>query len=104
MKMPRKTVTFGSSMKAEKTICILPPASFRSTYPRVWNAQFCEHPENEALNLPIEARAVLAGSLLESLDEVVDENAEATWADEIARRIDDLNTGKAKTVPWSEAR
>ena len=58
----------------------------------------------EALKLPIEARAALAGSLLESLDEVVDENVEATWADEIARRIDDLNTGKAKMVPWSEAR
>jgi len=58
----------------------------------------------EALKLPIEARAALAGSLLESLDEVVDENVEATWADEIARRVDDLNTGKAKTVPWSEAR
>jgi putative addiction module component (TIGR02574 family) len=58
----------------------------------------------EALKLPIEARAALAGSLLESLDEVVDENVEAAWADEIARRIDDVNTGKAKTVPWSEAR
>ena len=58
----------------------------------------------EALKLPIEARAALAGSLLESLDEVVDENVEATWADEIARRVDDLNAGKAKTVPWSEAR
>ena len=58
----------------------------------------------EALKLPIEARAALAGSLLESLDEVVDENVEATWADEIARRIDDLNTGKAKTVPWSQSR
>jgi len=58
----------------------------------------------EALKLPIEARAALAGSLLESLDEVVDENVEATWAVEINRRIDDLNTGKAKTVPWSQAR
>jgi len=58
----------------------------------------------EALKLPIEARAALAGSLLESLDEVVDENIEATWAAEIARRVDDLNTGKVKTVPWSEAR
>ena len=58
----------------------------------------------EALKLPIEARAALAGSLLESLDEVVDENVEETWADEIARRVDDLNKGKVKTVPWSEAR
>jgi putative addiction module component (TIGR02574 family) len=58
----------------------------------------------EALKLPVEARAALAGSLLESLDEVVDENVEAAWADEITRRVDDLNTGKAKTVPWSKAR
>jgi len=58
----------------------------------------------EALKLPIEARAALAGSLLESLDQVVDEDAETAWADEIARRVDELNTGKAKTVPWSEAR
>jgi len=58
----------------------------------------------EALKLPVEARAALAGSLLESLDEVVDENVEAAWADEIARRVDELNTGKAKTVPWTQAR
>jgi putative addiction module component (TIGR02574 family) len=58
----------------------------------------------EALKLPIEARAALAGSLLESLDEVVDENVEAKWVDEINRRINDLNSGKAKAVPWSEAR
>ena len=58
----------------------------------------------EALKLPLEARAALAGSLIESLDEAVDENAEAAWADEIARRVEDLNSGKAKTIPWSKAR
>jgi putative addiction module component (TIGR02574 family) len=58
----------------------------------------------EALKLPPEAMAALAGSLIESLDETVDENAEAAWADEIARRVDDLNSGKAKTIPWSKAR
>ena len=58
----------------------------------------------EALKLRMEARAALAGSLVGSVDEVVDENIEATWADEIAQRIDELDTGKAKTVPWSEAR
>jgi len=58
----------------------------------------------EALKLPIEARAALAGSLIESLDEVVDENVEAAWADEIARRIEDLDSGKTKTIPWSKAR
>lgn len=58
----------------------------------------------EALKLPVEARAALAGSLIESLDETVDENAEAAWAEEIARRLRELDSGKAKTIPWSEAR
>jgi len=56
-----------------------------------------------ALCLPAEARAALAGRLLESLDGPVDEDAEATWSDEIARRIGDLDEGKVKTVPWSVA-
>ena len=57
-----------------------------------------------ALKLPAEARAALAGSLIESLDEGIDEDAEAAWADEIARRISDLDSGRAKAVPWSKAR
>jgi putative addiction module component (TIGR02574 family) len=58
----------------------------------------------EALRLPAEARAALAGRLLESLDGPVDERAEAAWSKEIARRIYDLDKGKVKTVPWSVAR
>ena len=57
-----------------------------------------------ALKLPAEARAALAGSLIESLDETVDENAEAAWEEEIARRVRELDSGKAKTIPWSKAR
>jgi putative addiction module component (TIGR02574 family) len=58
----------------------------------------------EALRLPTAARAALAGHLLESLDETVDEDVELAWSKEIARRIDDLDRGKVKTVPWSVAR
>jgi putative addiction module component (TIGR02574 family) len=58
----------------------------------------------EALRLPPAARAALAGRLIESLDDLVDEDAEAAWSKEIARRIDDLDKGKVKTVPWSVAR
>ncbi|HZA54841.1 MAG TPA: addiction module protein [Candidatus Udaeobacter sp.] len=58
----------------------------------------------EALRLPPEARAALAGHLLDSLDDSVDEDAEADWGKEIARRIDELDKGTAKTVPWSVAR
>ena len=58
----------------------------------------------EALKLPPEARAALAGSLLDSLDQEVDEDAEAAWHAEIDRRLRELDSGKVKTVPWAEAR
>jgi len=51
----------------------------------------------DALKLPDEARAALAGSLIDSLDDTVDPDAESVWAEEIDR-------GKVKTVPWFEAR
>jgi len=58
----------------------------------------------KALSLSEEERAELAGSLIESLDATVDEAAEAAWNEETARRIADLDSGKAKTVPWKEVR
>ena len=58
----------------------------------------------DALRLPVEARAALAGQLIESLDDSIDEDAEVAWSKEIASRIDDLNRGKVKAVPWSLAR
>jgi putative addiction module component (TIGR02574 family) len=57
-----------------------------------------------ALKLPIEARAELAGRLIETLDEEADEDAEQLWAIEIARRVKELDEGTARTVPWSEVR
>jgi len=58
----------------------------------------------KALALPAEARAALAGSLLESLDDTVDALAEEEWSQEIALRIAELDSGKVKPIPWSEAR
>ncbi len=58
----------------------------------------------EVLRLPQEARAALAGSLIESLDDQVDEDAEVAWSREIARRIEELDSGVVKTVSWAEAR
>lgn len=58
----------------------------------------------EVLRLPGEARAALAGSLLESLDGTIDPDAESAWSREIARRIEEIDSGKVKTIPWSEAR
>jgi len=58
----------------------------------------------KALALPQEARAALAGSLLESLDDTVDASVEEAWKHEIAQRIQELDSGKAKPIPWAEAR
>jgi putative addiction module component (TIGR02574 family) len=58
----------------------------------------------EALRLPEEERAALAGELIDSLDTEVDPDAEAAWAAEIRARVSDVESGRAKTVPWSEAR
>ena len=58
----------------------------------------------DALALPTEARAALAGSLLESLDTEVDEGAEAAPATEISRRVAELERGAMRTIPWTEVR
>lgn len=57
-----------------------------------------------ALKLPPEARAAMAGSLLESLDTIVDADAEAEWNKEIARRLKDLDSSHLSLVSWSDAR
>lgn len=54
----------------------------------------------KALTLPPEGRAALAGSLLDSLDETVDASDEAAWSEEIAHRIEELDSGKVKPIPW----
>jgi putative addiction module component (TIGR02574 family) len=47
----------------------------------------------EALSLPPAARAALAGHLLDSLDDSIDEDAESAWSKEIERRIDEIDHG-----------
>lgn len=58
----------------------------------------------EALRLSDEERAALAGELIQSLDSEVDADAEAAWSDEIRVRLERVDAGTAKTLPWSEAR
>lgn len=56
-----------------------------------------------ALELPVPQRADLALQLLESLDAEPDENVEAAWAAEVARRIESLRRGEAKIRPAADA-
>jgi putative addiction module component (TIGR02574 family) len=57
----------------------------------------------DALTLPPEGRAELADSLLESLDQEVDEGVEQAWLDEIQKRLREIDTGAVAMIPWEEA-
>ena len=54
-----------------------------------------------ALALPVDERAALANTLLDSL-ETTNESVQEAWDEEVARRIKDLKAGKAVTVPWEQ--
>jgi putative addiction module component (TIGR02574 family) len=58
----------------------------------------------DAMRLPDDERAALATWLMDSLDQGVDEEAQAAWDNEIQRRVAELEAGTAKTVPWSVVR
>ena len=58
----------------------------------------------KALTLPANERANLAGSLIDSLEETDETSAQDAWNDEIARRIEELDSGQAKTISWNEVR
>ena len=58
----------------------------------------------EASQLPEADRAELAGRLLDSLHGEPDEGVETAWAEEIERRIRQIDSGEVKTIPWEEVR
>ena len=59
---------------------------------------------SEILNWPLNDRADLAAKLLESIDPGEDSDAESAWAEEIKKRLEDIEAGRAELIPWSEAR
>jgi hypothetical protein len=58
----------------------------------------------KALELPPEARAAIAGSLLDSLDQNMDDEAESLWEQEVRLRLKEIDEGKVRLVTWAEAR
>ena len=58
----------------------------------------------EASELSESERAELAGLLLESLESEPEADVEAAWAEEIERRVREIDSGKVKTVPWEQVR
>ena len=57
-----------------------------------------------ALQLPEKDRADLAASLIESLDQSFDADAQTAWGEEVCQRLADLDSGMIKTVPWDQTR
>jgi putative addiction module component (TIGR02574 family) len=58
----------------------------------------------QALSLSVEEQEALADSLISNLGGKVDEAVLAAWDDEVKKRIAELDSGRAKTVPWAEVR
>ena len=56
----------------------------------------------EAVTLPEQDRATLAGLLIDSLEGEPDSDVEAAWAVEIQRRVAEVEAGTVKTIPWEE--
>lgn len=53
---------------------------------------------DEVLALPVEERALIADSLLRSLNKP-DESIDAKWTETARRRLEELRSGKVKPVP-----
>lgn len=54
------------------------------------------------MSLPPSVRKDVAIRLLESLEVADQESVDAAWTSEIATRIDDIRSGKVKTVPGDQ--
>lgn len=58
----------------------------------------------EALRLTEAERAELAGMLLESIEPAPDPDTEQAWLAEIERRMEQLDSGQVKSIPWETVR
>jgi putative addiction module component (TIGR02574 family) len=58
------------------------------------------------LSLPVSDRVVLANAILASIEdgdeETNQEELDQSWGDEIARRIEDIDSGRVETISSSE--
>lgn len=57
---------------------------------------------DQVLSLPCEDRLYLVDRLLASLNAPSREEIDRLWAEEAARRIDELDSGKAQAIPGEQ--
>lgn len=58
----------------------------------------------KALSLSVEEQEALADSLIANLGEKMEPGVAAAWDAEVKKRIEELDSGKVKTIPWEEVR
>ena len=57
----------------------------------------------KALGLSTQERGLLIDRLIETLDnEPAEEGVEAAWGEEIKRRMDDIRSGRVKSIPGEQ--
>jgi putative addiction module component (TIGR02574 family) len=57
----------------------------------------------KALSLSTQERGLLIDRLIETLDnEPAEEGVEAAWDEEIKHRVDDIRSGRVKTIPGEQ--
>jgi putative addiction module component (TIGR02574 family) len=57
----------------------------------------------KALTLSTEERGLLIDRLVETLDnEPAEEGVEAAWDEEIKRRVDEIRSGRVRTIPGEQ--
>jgi putative addiction module component (TIGR02574 family) len=57
---------------------------------------------DQLLSLPCEDRIYLLDRLIESLNAPSREEIDRAWAEEAERRLDELDSGKAKAIPGEQ--
>jgi putative addiction module component (TIGR02574 family) len=56
----------------------------------------------DVLALPLELRTELVNKLLESLNVPVEPDIEHAWAEEAEKRLEEINSGKVRTIPGED--
>ena len=56
----------------------------------------------EALKLTAHERAEVAEQLIASLDDGPDADVEQAWQEEVQRRLQQVEHGEVKVIPWEE--
>ena len=57
---------------------------------------------NKVLSLPVQERAELAHSLIQSIDSDAEQDVSSAWDVELEKRVSEIREGKVKGIPAEE--